>query len=56
VFYDGSHGSNLKLLKIRGLMDISITKVREITKSSNLLERMFGSVTLCSLEAILADL
>jgi hypothetical protein len=39
VFYDGSHGSNLKLLKIRGLMDVSITKVREITKISNLLER-----------------
>ena len=56
MFYDGSHGSNLKLLKIRGLMDVSITKGREITKISNLLERMFGFVTLCSLEAILADL
>ena len=56
MFYDGSHGSNLKLLKIRGLIDFYITKVREITKTSNLLGRMFGFVTLCSLEAILADL
>ena len=56
MFYDGTHGSNLKLLKIRGLIDVSITTVREITKISNLLERMFGFVTLCSLEAILADL
>ena len=56
MFDDGSHGSNLKLLKIHGLMDVSITKVREITKNSNLLKRMFGFVTLCSLEAILADL
>ena len=56
VFYDGSHGSNLKLLKTRGLIDVRITKVREITKTSNLLGRMFGFVTLCSLEAILADL
>jgi hypothetical protein len=56
VFYDGSHGSNLKLLKIRRLIDIRITKVREITKTSNLLGRMFGFVTLSSLEVILADL
>jgi hypothetical protein len=56
VFYDGSHGSNLKLLKIHALMDVSITKSREITKLSNLVGRVFGFVTLCSLEAILADL
>jgi hypothetical protein len=56
VFYDGSHSSNLKLLKIRGLIDVRITNVREITKTSNLLGRMFEFVTLCSLEAILADL
>ena len=56
MFYDGSHGSNLKLLKLRGLIDVRITKVREITKPSNLLGSMFGFVTLCSLEAILADL
>ena len=37
MFDDGSHGSNLKLLKIRGLIDVRITKVREITKTSNLL-------------------
>ena len=54
--YDGSHGSNLKLLKIHGLIDVHITTVRELTRISNLLERMFGFVTLCSLEAILADL
>jgi hypothetical protein len=56
VFYHGSHGSILKLLKIRWIIDVRITNVREITKTSNLLERMFGFVTLCSLEAILADL
>ena len=56
MFYDGSHGSNLKLLKIHGLMDLMITKIRETTKLSNLLGRMFGFVTLCSLESVLADL
>ena len=49
VFYDGSHGSNLKLLKIRGLIDVRITKVREVTKARNF-------VTLSSLEAVLAYL
>ena len=56
MFYGGSYGSNLKLLKIRGLIDVRITKVRDITETSNLLGRMFGFVTLCSLEVILADL
>jgi hypothetical protein len=56
VFYDGSHGSNLKLLEIHGLMDISITKSREITKISNLLGTYVRVRALCSLEAILADL
>ena len=35
VLYHGSHGSNLKLLKISGLTDAYITKVREVTKVSN---------------------
>ena len=35
VLYDGSHGSNLKLLKIRGLIDILITEVRKVTKARN---------------------
>ena len=35
MFCDGSHGANLKLLKIGGLIDISITTVRNITKVSN---------------------
>ena len=56
MFYDGSRGSNLKLLKIWGLIDVCITKVREVTKARNFLGLMFGFVTLCSLEAILADL
>ena len=56
MFYASSLGSNLKFLKIRGLIDVRITKIREIAKTSNFLGRMFGFVTLCSLEAILADL
>ena len=35
VFYHGSHRSNLKLLKISGLTNAYITKVREVTKVSN---------------------
>ena len=37
MFYKGSHGANLKLLKIRGLIDACITKVREVTKARNFL-------------------
>ena len=39
MFYDGTRGSNLKLLKIWGLIDVCITKVREVTKARNLLVR-----------------
>jgi hypothetical protein len=45
VFYKGSHGANLKLLKIRGLIDVLITKAREVTKGRNFLGLMFGFVT-----------
>ena len=50
VFYDCSHGSNLKLLTIQGLIDACITKVREVTKISNFLGplrkcTLFGFVT-----------
>jgi hypothetical protein len=45
VVYDGSHGSNLKLLKIDILTDASITKVREVTKTRNFLGTLFGFVT-----------
>src|SRR6266404_5848122 len=42
VFYDGSHGSNFKLLKIRGFNRCCITKAREVTKARNFLGLMFG--------------
>ena len=45
MFYDGSHSANLKLLKIRGLIDVLITKAREVTKGRNFLGLMFGFVT-----------
>src|SRR5882724_1526034 len=45
VFYKGSHGANLKLLKIRGLIDALITKAREVTKARNFLGLMVGFVT-----------
>src|ERR1700694_2465278 len=50
VFYDGSRGSNLKLLKIDILIDAYITKVREVTKARNFLGplrkcTLFGFVT-----------
>jgi len=37
VFYKSNHGSSLKLLKLIGLIDIRITKVREVTKVRNVL-------------------
>jgi hypothetical protein len=45
VFYKGSYDANLKLLKIRGLIDACITKVREVTKARNFLGLMVGFVT-----------
>jgi hypothetical protein len=45
VFYKGSHGANLKLLEIRRLIDVLITKVREVTEARNLLGLMVGFVT-----------
>jgi hypothetical protein len=36
---DGSHDSNLKLLTIGILIDVGITKVREVTKARNFLVR-----------------
>ena len=41
----GSHGANLKLLKIRELIALLITKAREVTKARNFLGLMFGFVT-----------
>ena len=37
MFYDGSRGANFKLLKIRGAIDVCITKVREVTEVRNFL-------------------
>ena len=45
MFYKGSHGANLKLLKISGLIDACITKAREVTKARNFLGLMVGFVT-----------
>jgi hypothetical protein len=42
VFYKGSHGANLKLLKISGLTDVLITKAREVTKVRNFLGLLVG--------------
>ena len=37
MFDDGSHSANLKLLKIGLLVDVYITKVRDVTKVRNVL-------------------
>jgi hypothetical protein len=45
VLHNGSHGANLKLLKIRALMNVFLTKVREVTNARNFLILMVGFVT-----------
>jgi hypothetical protein len=56
VFYDGSHSANLKLLKIRGLIDACITKIREVTKARNFFDTYVRIRELYTLEAILVYL